>query len=362
MMLRMRSKFWQKFREDPAHSLTIISILVNVALLGFTGALAYYSFGQWRAVDETLREIHAQTPAVLKSADAAASSAATAKAAQDSSDSSSRTTLEEMRRQTKAEASLAAATKTVADTSIQQFALSAEATKATLAEMEKQSAEMASQREAMSRQADATADIAVATYTAADTAAKQLDANERPLLSVDKIELSTFGVTDSEGTAALLLAISVTNKGRNPATETSLTVDTKIGLSSYLAESNKQLYETCHKEDANGRNGTLVAPGDRASISNMSIMSPPSITTAMQERNAKILAPRGLISGVVYACVTYKDGAKLHHTGLIYDLSVFLSPAQVAMIEKRQLPFRTILVIDKNVNLRLRAFMNGFMD
>lgn len=129
-----------------------------------------------------------------------------------------------------------------------------------------------------------------------------------------------------------------------------------------MAESNKQLYETCHKEDANGRNGTLVAPRDHGSIGNFSIMTSPAITTAVQEKNARILAPSGLISGVVYACVTYRDGAKLHHTGLIYDLVILLSPAQVAVIEKRQLPFRTFIVIDKNVSLRLRPFMNGFMD
>lgn len=277
-----------------------------------TSLLALYAFRQWRTVDDTLREIHAQTPAVLKSAEAAASSAATAKTAQDSSDAS---------------------------------------TKATLAEMIKQSTFAGK--------------LSEQTSTLAKTATQQLDVSERPLLAISDLKLPIVLVADASGNIAYNYDLSVENKGRSSSLNTVVLQDFLLPMSSAYNPMQDLRY-TCHKLDTLGPFGGLViAPGDKPTLKQQSYTGRSELPKLLKTAFVEPTTQNRIINARLSVCLIYQSplSPQVHHTALLYNVTLTFTPPQVDVIINGPWGLKdAVIVSPDHIVVQLQAFINGISD
>lgn len=287
--------------------LAIVGLVINILLLVATALLAYYAYGQWRAVDNTLKEIKAQTPAVLKSADAAADSAAIAKSVADASDATSKATLAEMRKQSVAETTLAAATDSVAATAV-----------------------------------------------------KQLDMSERPLIVIEQTNVSDVFVASNRAYFGYNIDLQVANKGHSSALDSVVLTNLVTSTGDYNPKA--ELNSTCHEKDRLGPlSGTIIPPGE-----NRNLQVQPLDTTSFREAILSshldpISGSRQLLARLS-VCVLFKGSLskEVHHSGLIYDMAVTFSSDDVKRLTDGKVTLSN--PIYATTSLHLMEIMNGVSD
>jgi hypothetical protein len=294
---------------EQANLMTMIGLIINGLLFVATVFLAYYALGQWRAVDKTLTEIKAQTPAVLESAKAAADSAAIARSVADASDATTKVTLEEMKKQSAAETALAAATNSVAA-----------------------------------------------------TAAKQLDMSERPLLVFGQAKMLSV-VLNSVGNLSSNLDLQVENKGHSPALDVAFLTDLAISSGNFSPKA--ELTSACHKLDRVGPlAGTIIPPGEKSTLHVNTFDSPKAFQSILSSHLDPNTGSRQLMSRLS-VCVLYKSSLskQVHHTALLYDLVLIFSSSDLVQIEQGAMTTNEpIYLRGDQVVMHTMEIMNGVSD
>ncbi len=282
-------------------------------LLIVTGILSFYAFRQWVAVDKTLEQIKAQTPAVLQSGAAAVSSAHTSATEAASSDANAQITLGEMKKQS---------------TSVQI--------------------------------------LANATKTAAATAVKQLDLSERPLLVLTDT-MVPWVVVNSFMMFSYDLNLLVKNKGRSPATNTALLSDLIIEVPGTTDSPRADMMTTCHRADKLGPLAGVMIPPDEKASSIKQTFLPPKKTLLRTALMKSVVTQSGIreVNGILVVCLLYRSplSEQVHHTALMYELSLTFSSEEVAKIKSVSMtPGDSILLQSDRILLREMEIINGLFD
>jgi hypothetical protein len=299
--------------SEVANTLAIVGVLINIGLLFATTVLAIYSYRQWKVVDDTLREIKQQTPAVLQSGNAAELSAKIAVAEAASSDASTQTALGEMKKQSKAAQVLASATQ-----------------------------------------------------AATATAMKQLDLSERPLLVIADAKLPSLGV-NSLANLSYQVDVLVDNTGRSPATNVALVPALFLPPGGSGSIPN-MLAETCHSADRFGPlSGELVAQGDKSyKISRMpNLAKGGSLRDAVRTAYIEPESRNRVVHARLVVCVLYRStiSSQVHHTAFWYDVGIAFSAEQATEVENGSMrQNETFSVWGDKISLHKAEVINGFAD
>jgi hypothetical protein len=298
---------------ERAHVLTVFGLVVNAVLIIVTGMLALYAFRQWRTVDDTLTQITSQTPAVLKSAEAATTSAQIAKQVSDASDLSAKTTLAEMKRQSASQARLAEQTNSLATTAV-----------------------------------------------------RQLDLSERPILVISDAKLPSILVTDSQGNVSYNLDLTVENKGHSPSLNTAVLLDLIIHADEKSYNPLQEITTTCHKLDKLGPiAGVLIPPGEKPTLNPQTFTGPSQLPRALVTGFVDPSTQNRIVNARLSVCLIYKSSLseQVHHTGLLYQVGLTFTPAEVAKIVGGSLSFSdAIIVRSDHLFFRPHTLINGIAD
>jgi hypothetical protein len=198
--------------------------------------LALYAVRQWKATNDTLKEITKQTPAVIQSGKAAEDAVKIAAAEAKSSDETTKKTLSLMKDQAEAAKSLANTTKLSAETSAQL----------------------------MNQQVEAARSLAETTKAVSITSAKQLFMSQRPRIKLIRLEPDQLFVLVNHLGFHVQFQMLVTNEGQSTSQNTWLngSVEFPSSVGRYLPLS--ALKATCAAPTGmDMRTGVTVSHGDQ---------------------------------------------------------------------------------------------------
>jgi hypothetical protein len=307
------ARLYQLPASEMANAMAFFGVCINVALLFATAVLAFYSYRQWIAVNDTLQEIKKQTPAVVQSGSAAESSARTAEKEAASSDAT---------------------------------------TKIALGEMEKQSR--------------AARILANATQAATATAMRQLDLSERPSLVITDTKLWSVGV-NRFALASYAVDVLVDNAGRSPATDTAL-ISSLILPPGYSGPVRGEMMKVCHSMDKVGPlGGELVAQGEKGYRISRNPVGTEGGSLRSALKTAYVDSPSGnrIVSPILVVCVLYRSpiSSQVHHTALMYDASLVFSADEAGKIESGAMGPNDIVDLGRErISLHKQEVLNGFVD
>jgi hypothetical protein len=298
-----------------ANLLTALGLLLNTLLFIATAVLALYAYLQWRAVDDTLVQVKAQTPAVLLSAQAAADSAKLAKQEADSADATTRATLEEMKKQSIAEQRMAAASGTVAATAV-----------------------------------------------------KQLDVSSRPMVELSDERVDYLAI-NSFMNITYGLALRARNKGHNPATDAAVLSDIIMMKPGEMIAPRAELSRTCHKSDKTGPLAGVAIGSDGgdegfsqlflAASRGLSFRDALTLSVPDPETGQRQLDP------LLTICVLYRSpiSSEVHHIGMMYSLIVTVSRNSASEVLSDAIPKNAPIIINSDrITIRKFDVINGLID
>jgi hypothetical protein len=310
---KILERLYQLPSSEVANAVAFFGICINIALLLATGVLAFYSYRQWAAVNDTLQEIKKQTPAVIKSGDAAESAAKTAKEEAAASDASTRATLSEMKKQSGAAQVLAGATQ-----------------------------------------------------AATATAMRQLDLSERPSLLIADTKIRGLSV-NSFAQVSYSIDVLVDNAGRSPATNVVLIPSLALPPG-YAGSIPAELEKTCHSADRVGPlSGEMVPQGEKGYRLNRNTFGTEggSLRDAMRSAFVDPQSGNRMLSPILVVCVLYRSSisSQVHHTALMYDASIIFSPDEATEIQEGLVPKDGVFVVRSDrISLHKQDVINGLAD
>ncbi len=160
------------------------------------------------------------------------------------------------------------------------------------------------------------------------------------------------------------MRLKIDNDGRTPATNTAVLTSLIFLPKGGSFAPQKEISETCHKEDKAGPLAGVLVPPDTKN-SDLETTQWGSLKTALSEAETEPRTGDRTVSGNLSVCLLYRSpiSQRVHHTGLLYIVSLTFSADQVqAFLSGRMRPIDMIELRPEQVVLHKMDIMNGISD